>query len=183
MSFSDNYIFGYGRVKHEGNWTGHRGDDYHLFSSVEVYPAAPKKESPKGNNFKPVRPDKTFRWSHQYPLVVRSMVVANNTLVVAGLPDLRKKNASRLLYDTPEESLEVPEGKRGAYIWIVSGEDGRQPSQVKLDGVPVFAGMAAAHNRLFISLKNGKLLCFQQWFAHTKAPATGRERHVTKDRN
>jgi hypothetical protein len=82
-------------------------------------------------------------------------------LVVGGLPDLRKKNEVRLFYDNPEESLEALEGRHGAYIWIVSAEDGRQVSQIKLDGVPVFDGMAAANSRVFVSLKNGKLVCFQ----------------------
>jgi outer membrane protein assembly factor BamB len=161
MSFNDKHIFGYGRTKHEGSWTGHRADDYHLFSSVKVYPTTPKKESPIEKRSKPVKAKKTFIWSHQYPLIVRSMVLLNNTLVVAGLPDLRKKNTVRLLYDNPKESLEALEGKHGAYIWIVSAEDGRQLSQIKLDGVPVFDGMVAANNKVFVSLKNGKLVCFQ----------------------
>ena len=161
LSFNDKYVFGYGRTKHEGSWTGHRADDYHLFSSVKVYSTTPKQKSPIGKRAKPVKPEKTFRWSHQYPLIVRSMVLANNTLIVAGLPDLRKKNAVRLLYDNPKESLEALEGKRGACIWIVSAEDGKQLSQIKLDGVPVFDGMAATDNKVFVSLKNGKLVCFQ----------------------
>lgn len=89
------------------------------------------------------------------------MVLANSTLVVAGLPDLRKKNTVRLLYDNPKESLEALEGKRRAYIWMLSAEDGKQLSQIKLDGVPVFDGMAAANSKVFISLKNGRLVCFQ----------------------
>ncbi|MHC4308933.1 MAG: outer membrane protein assembly factor BamB family protein, partial [Planctomycetota bacterium] len=161
MSFNDKHVFGYGRTKHEGSWTGHRADDYHLFSSVKVYPTAPKNESPAGKRAKPVKAEKTFRWSHQYPLIVRSMVLANDKLVLVGLPELRKKNPARLFYDNPEESLETLEGRHGAYIWIVSAEDGRQVSQIKLDGVPVFDGMAAANSRVFISLKNGRLVCFQ----------------------
>jgi len=161
MSFNDKHVFGYGRIKHEGSWTGHRADDYHLFSSVKVYPTTPKNESPIGKRSKPVKAKKTYRWSHQYPLIVRSMVLANDTLIVAGLHDLRKKNAARLHYDNPKESLETLEGKHGACIWIVSAEDGTQLSQIKLDGVPVFDGMAAADNKVFVSLKNGKLVCFQ----------------------
>jgi hypothetical protein len=88
------------------------------------------------------------------------MVLANDKLIVAGIPDLRKKNAQRLFYDNPEESLEALEGKHGAYIWIVSSEDGKQMSQIKLDGVPVFDGMAAAGKKVFISLNNGTLVCF-----------------------
>jgi outer membrane protein assembly factor BamB len=161
LSFNSKYVFGYGRTKHEGSWTGHRADDYHLFSSVKVYPITPKKEGPAGKRAKPVKAEKTFRWSRQYPLIVRSMVLANDKLIVAGVPDLRKKNAVCLLYDNPKESLEALEGKHGVYIWIVSAEDGKQMSQIKLDGVPVFDGMAVANNKVFVSLKNGKLVCFQ----------------------
>lgn len=43
----------------------------------------------------------------------------------------------------------------------VSAEDGKQLSQTELDGEPAFDGMAAADNKEFISLRNGKLVCFQ----------------------
>ena len=52
------------------------------------------------------------------------------------------------------------EGKRGSLLWAVSGAEGRKLAQYKLDSVPVFDGLAAAGGRLFLSMKDGKVVCF-----------------------
>jgi len=50
--------------------------------------------------------------------------------------------------------------ERGAYLRMVSKEDGSMTKELKLDGVPVPDGMSAANGKLFISLKNGSVSCY-----------------------
>ena len=46
-------------------------------------------------------------------------------------------------------------------IWVVSREDGKVLSKTPVDGFPSFCGMSAAGNRLFVSTREGKLICYQ----------------------
>jgi len=52
-------------------------------------------------------------------------------------------------------------GVKGGFIRFVSPEDGSQTGEIKLDTRPVFDGMSAAHGRLFIALKDGRVLCLK----------------------
>jgi hypothetical protein len=51
------------------------------------------------------------------------------------------------------------EGRKGSVLWILSQQDGMALTQYSLETLPVWNGMAAANERLFVSLKNGKLIC------------------------
>ena len=44
-------------------------------------------------------------------------------------------------------------------LQVYSTDDGKRTSEYKLEGDPIFDGAAAAYGQLFISLKNGKLVC------------------------
>ena len=77
------------------------------------------------------------------------MVLACDTLFVAG---------------PPEQALRSPlvfGGKRGAILHVAAAADAKTLAQYKLDALPVHDGMAAARGRLFISLRNGALLCLE----------------------
>jgi len=43
---------------------------------------------------------------------------------------------------------------------IVSTADGKLLEEFRLDGLPVYDGMSAAYGMLFLSLEDGRLLCF-----------------------
>ena len=43
---------------------------------------------------------------------------------------------------------------------LVSAADGKMLLEHKLDSIPVFDGMIAAENRIFISLTDGSVTCF-----------------------
>ena len=163
MSFDDKRIYGYGRVKHSGSWTGHRGDSYHLFSSVKVYskpqaaaPAAAKRRAKKA---KPAA-GKAFIWSQKHPLIVRAMVLTGDKLIVAGIPDLARKTKSGLAFANPDDGLAALRGERGAYLTMISKADGSKTAEIKLESPPVFDGMSAITGNVFVSLKNGKVMCF-----------------------
>ena len=52
-----------------------------------------------------------------------------------------------------------PDTSRGAALLALSATDGAELGRRQLDSTPVLDGMAAAYGRLYISMKNGSLLC------------------------
>ena len=74
------------------------------------------------------------------PFQIEAMLLAGKTLFIAGPPN----------GDTPSDGV----------IWALSTADGRKLNEIKLAAPPVFDGMAAANERLYISTQDGKLLCF-----------------------
>ena len=40
-------------------------------------------------------------------------------------------------------------------------ETGEQVSQLTMDSIPVFGGMAAANSKLYISIVDGKVMCLE----------------------
>jgi len=162
MSFDDERIYGYGRVQHSGAWTGHRGDSYHLFCSVKVYETTTRPAAKRGRP-KPKSPArKTFIWSQNSPWIVRSMVLTADKLIVAGPPDLVRKDESGRSFSNPEEGLAALAGQRGGRLVMISPDDGTTIREIKLDSPPVFDGMAAAGGCLYVSAIDGSLICLAQ---------------------
>jgi hypothetical protein len=96
--------------------------------------------------FARLAPPKWFQW---VPIRIRAMVAAGPTLFVAGPPDVAD-NA---------DPYAAFEGRKGALLWSVSTADGRKLAEIKLDGEPVFDGLIAAGGRLFMTTRDGRLLC------------------------
>jgi hypothetical protein len=46
-------------------------------------------------------------------------------------------------------------------IWVLSREDGKVLAKTPVDGFPAFLGMSASGQRLFVSTREGKLICFE----------------------
>jgi hypothetical protein len=75
------------------------------------------------------------------------MVLAGEKLFLVGPP--REALQSQEAYD----------GAQGAILCAVSARDGKILSEYPLDALPVFDGLAAAQGRLYLSLKDGRLMC------------------------
>ena len=89
------------------------------------------------------------RESEIIPIRAQGMLLARDHLYVAGPPDL-----------PPEQgAYEAMIGKRGALFRIVSTTDGSKLAEFKMDEVPVFDGLIAAGNRLYMSTMDGTLIC------------------------
>ena len=153
----------YGFAYKPTSYRGATGRQYHLF-------AAPRKDQPDpgppdyrraSRDYAPRRAGKftvKFRWQKDLPLLGRAMVLAGDTLFVAGPPDRALR--SPLAF----------QGKRGAVLAAVAAADGKPLRQYKLDALPAFDGMAAAGGRLFLTLANGTLLCLGTPDPGTHAP-------------
>lgn len=166
LVFDDSTIFGYGRIRHLAAAVGHRADATHLFASVKEYSLpevgadAQTPSKKKGGNSKP---EKTFVWSIDEAFTVRAMTLTADTLYTAGIPDAGVKDTTDekiLQFTNNAEALAAFKGERGAYLKSISKTDGKIKATVKLDAPPVFDGMSAAEGRLFISLNNGKIVCY-----------------------
>jgi len=83
------------------------------------------------------------------PLRVVAMVVAKETLFVAGPPDVVD----------PDDPYAALDGRSGGLLQAVSTEDGRKLGELRLSSPPVYDGMAAARGRLYIALTNGSVVC------------------------
>ena len=90
------------------------------------------------------------QWEKAVPMQVRAMVLADKTIFVAGLLTDEIDGP-----DGPDES-------RGAALIALSADDGAELGQYPIDSTPVFDGIAAAYGRLYVSMKDGSLLCLEK---------------------
>ena len=107
-----------------------------------------------------------FKWVKEQPsVVIQAMVLADKTLFVAGPPDVDDELTGWGKHLDPEvdakhrQQVAALEGKKGGLLWTVSATDGQKLAEYKLDSPPTFDGMIAANGRLYLSLKNGTVLC------------------------
>jgi len=93
-------------------------------------------------------------WSIEDTIQPRAMVLAGKKLFLAGWLDsmpieLKTGRAKNPNDPDPHYSM----------LRVYSADSGKQLSEHKLPSDPVFDGAAAAYGNLFISLKNGRLVC------------------------
>jgi len=109
-----------------------------------------------------------YNWQIEHPpMLVRAMVLADDTLFVAGPPDVvdEKQMWGRsnepLFRKKMRQQADALEGKQGAILWAVSARDGKRLSEISLDYLPAFDGMIAANGRLFVVTTDGRIICYQ----------------------
>jgi hypothetical protein len=99
-------------------------------------------------------------------LHVRAIVLANDTLFIAGPPDVLDEDQAYKWPEDPQVKAkaikqdEALAGKGGALLLVVSASDGETQFKVDLPSPPVWDGMAVAAGKLFIADKQGHLACF-----------------------
>jgi hypothetical protein len=104
-------------------------------------------------------------WTQDVPLFARAIVLAGETLFVAGPPDLldEQQAFSRIDDANVRRNLEDQsasfKGEKGAILMAVSAADGKTLAQYDLDNTPVFDGLIAADSRLYMTTTNGQVLC------------------------
>jgi hypothetical protein len=173
LSCDDSSVFGFGRDRYVGGNTGQwrGGEKYQLFAydrnaipkkAAEAKPQTARKNRRTGKPA-PTPPELTYRWTRRVPLSVTAMVVADDMMFIAGPPDVlraeKEQGEQALALGNPDEVLAAWEGRRGTLLHAVSTETGQTLAEYKLDSAPVFDGMIAANGRLYLSMKNGLVLC------------------------
>jgi len=105
-------------------------------------------------------------WAQEIPILARAMVLAGETLFVAGPPDLIDEEQAFKRMDDPAIRPQLNSqaaslaGTKGALLIAVSARDGQEQARWTLPSPPVFDGMAAAGGRLYLTAMDGSVCCF-----------------------
>jgi hypothetical protein len=160
LAMNDEDIYGWGRTSYSSSGS-HIGlnTTLHLFGASQqpetVKPAPqpikkPAAQDGKKNKRRGRSGPQTkvrYHWTRPAELFARAMVLADTTLFVAG-PRLDS-----------QQLAESFAGEEGVVLRAVSTADGSILSELELESIPVFDGLAAAGGKLFLSTTNGKLTC------------------------
>ena len=177
LTFDDEYVYGYGR--HPRYLCNSSVLEYRLFAADKTFDAERaahinKVKIPQNivnwkNRSKRPEPDLSAvsrKWMLEKPeLIAKAMVLAGDTLFVAGPPDVVDEENiwGRTLEPEVQAKLRAQsaalKGEQGSLLWAVSASDGGKLAEYKLENVPAFDGMSAANGRLYLSMKNGSILC------------------------
>ena len=94
------------------------------------------------------------------------MVLADKKLFVAGPPDVLDEVQAFKYPDEPEISASLDrqnaalKGREGALLWVASAASGQKLAQYHLESLPVWDGMAAAGGRLYMTMADGRVICW-----------------------
>ncbi|MCK5408327.1 MAG: PQQ-binding-like beta-propeller repeat protein, partial [Candidatus Krumholzibacteria bacterium] len=187
LVFDKNTVYGYGRQPEYYVWS--TALEYQLFAaqrdmkpeSIAFTLAANNKQESAQEHGHEITFDRElmrqyplkeisamdFNWRKENPpLMARAMVLAGKTLFVAGPADvldeeeLFAKPFDPKVIAKSEEQKAALKGEHGAILQAVSAKTGQKLSELQLDALPAFDGMAAAEGRLFISMTDGTIRCF-----------------------
>ena len=115
----------------------------------ELY--AGKTTSPTGRSPLYAIKDQDQLWNIKLTFRPQSMVLTHGKLFLCGAPDSAD----------PTEALAALEGRRGATLCAVDTANGNLLSELKTASMPVFDGLIAAHERLFVAMQDGSVQCFK----------------------
>ncbi len=180
LSLGEDVVYGYGRNRYPGGPSGQvrGGEQYHLFAAEkEAFEPLPSNRldqhlryggSGRTLSLKTTERDRRFGepsvhrnvWSQQVPIIARALVLADRTLYLAGPPEPADLRTGELALRNPDRAEASFRGQQGAALCLVDATDGKLLAQYELESSPVFDGMIAARNRIFLSLENGSLVCF-----------------------
>lgn len=107
-------------------------------------------------------------WNRAVPMFAQAMAMANDTLFVAGAPDVmdeeytfeRIMEGDKSVDPILKEQDQALNGAQGSVLWGMSVKDGRKRSGMTLSALPVWDGMAVANGGLFVATKDGRVTRF-----------------------
>jgi len=152
LAFDDKTVYGFGRNQYRNcsrgggaNWAAQ--EKYGIFSS----PKATDKTREKGKAAEGRKPvPKTFLWLQEAPVRAHAMVLTPETVFFAGQPNFGNSS---------NDAFASYQGQKGAKLVAVAVADGSPRSELDLPAMPVLDGMASAGGRLYLSLKDGTVIC------------------------
>jgi len=180
MSFDDTKAYAF-RSEPLGNML-HPRTSYKLYAADKIPGAAEpgagpaatgkKKRKKKGTKTKVGKGGKVIpsTWEQEsIGLFANAMTLTGKTLFVAGPPDIadETKMLGYVVGIDDEINHELKDqadawnGKYGGLLQAVDAANGKKLAEFKLDTYPVFDGMSSANGKLFMSMKDGTVRCFQ----------------------
>jgi len=166
MVYDDSSVYGYRDI---GQNIYPKEEYGSIFSTTKKPNITDIKKGKQNNRRSVIRTEIASTWQSEIPFYVNAMVMADNTLFLAGPVRFDEKSVFEYLNNRKVDTSELPEvakdalpsfeGKKGSLLWAVNKKDGKKLDEYKLDSKPVWDGMTAANGRLYLSLKNGSVLC------------------------
>ena len=166
MVFDDRQIYSFGRKPQYFRWTTPM--EYMLYASAkqpEVVSLGGGANAKKRAGLGGAPPTTVATdWKQDVPILVRAMVLAGETLFIAGPADLIDEHKTLETSETPQtqkllaRQAAVNTGSEGAVLWAVSTADGRKIAGHELAFAPVFDGMIAAGSRIFLATTDGSVV-------------------------
>lgn len=167
LVFDKDQVYGFRATVYEN--TMHPRPSHFLFSADRaVKPSSGQMGTEKKSK---ANPGLNYQWTLERPgLLANALVSAGKTLFLAGPPDV--SDEEKAFGINMEQDSEITwalraqdeswRGRQGALLWAVAADDGSKLAEYKLDALPVWDGMATANGKLFLALKNGKVLCWSR---------------------
>lgn len=136
----------------EGVWGVRRSQDYHTYEIFyHELETNENTESTSSKDFSKMptgtKNSDLWKWSVNLPIHPRAILKAKNHLIIAGYALTNKSSGA--------------ENGQGLLV-VASSTDGTIQAEHTLKTAPIWDGMAAANDRLYLSLKNGTVLCLGQ---------------------
>jgi outer membrane protein assembly factor BamB len=167
----DTMVYGFGRFNQyhrDGSHVGLGQTRYSLYASSKLTAEQPagqaKRRAPAQAA---LGGDVPARWSRSLPLLARAMLLSDQTIFVAGPPDVvayaaddetdRYHIASPATLEMQQAALA---GERGGLLLAVSAADGQTVAEHPLPSLPAWDALAAAGGRLYLATGDGQVLCF-----------------------
>ena len=161
-------VFGFGRNQYDipgahlgidatGVW-GPIGDRQGRWTHYRLFSTTLDAQAGKQSRREAQKPDASESdWTRRIGVLGRAMVLTGQTLFVGGpLDGVKEIPHEPAEVDPLAEALET--GRDGRLL-AVSANDGKTLADYQLPSPPVFDGMAAAKGRLYLSTKNGQVVC------------------------
>ncbi|MGB2824219.1 MAG: hypothetical protein WBF17_24815, partial [Phycisphaerae bacterium] len=143
----DGRVFGFGRKAYAitGSHLGLQSE-YHLFAADAelVTPAVAEKQKAKRRR---AATKVKYHWSKAIPFYPRAMLLAGDTLFVAGPDDVG--------------DIFSPRPEKAVRLWAVSGADGGNLAEYRLTASPVLDSFAATSGRLYFTTADGRAVCYK----------------------
>ncbi|MHC4436119.1 MAG: outer membrane protein assembly factor BamB family protein [Planctomycetota bacterium] len=127
-----------------------------------------EKRRKKNERAKTQQPKIQRIWELAKPeLLANAMVLAGDNLFIAGPPDVADEEKTYDYVFGADERInrqmllqeEAWQGKQGALLWAVSADTGEKLSERRIPAIPVWDGMIAANDRLYMALDDGSVMC------------------------
>jgi hypothetical protein len=115
---------------------------------LKAAPGAPKTKPKAKSKGKRSRGAKAL-WEKKVPIRIIAIVLAGKTVFAAGPPDVVD----------PDDPHAAWEGRKGGVLAAFGAKDGSRLAELKLPAPPVWDGMAAAKEHLYISTGSGSVIC------------------------
>jgi len=130
-----------------------------------------KKRTGTGKKRRVVSQRVASNWQAEVSVCAEGLVLSGDTLFMAGSARIDRGKVLELLqkqtvdrYDADplfRDAEDTITGKKGGVLYAAKKSDGAKLMQVGLPSIPVFDGLIAADERLYVSMRNGVVMCLR----------------------